>query len=305
VKEILIVGDIILDRYTVVNIERFAQEADIPVFDMTKECELRLGGAANVAVNAASLGVNEVSVSISGISDSSINEAIRKHGIDVHMTISGCELEKHRLVTKDREIVARMDSKKEFSLYDTTNFEDAFLDTPLDDYDLIIISDYNKGTVTEKVARYIIESGVRTIVDSKRYDLSIFDGAFALNINKEEYSRQVSNKAYVPFERLFDYALVTLGEDGSMLRQYENAEAGVTTSYIIHSEEFPTKEVEAVDVTGCGDTHTAAFAVGLARDSNDVRGAVRYANGCATIAVQKFGTSKVSKWDFSKSLEQE
>jgi len=54
-----------------------------------------------------------------------------------------------------------------------------------------------------------------------------------------------------------------------------------------------------VDVTGCGDTHTAAFAVGLLRDPNDVRNAVRFANMCATSVVQRFGTAVASKWTTS------
>jgi len=310
VKRVLVVGDILLDRYTKVTTERKAQEADIPVYDRIEyrddiynDDDVRLGGAANVATNIKTLAGDEVEVTVSGI----LNATLVGMLIDSEIFPGPFQyaefglLSKHRYVC-DNKIIFRVDNKKRFDDKDIKNFERKFsIDS---DFDAIVISDYDKGTVTQQIAEKIIESGVPTIVDSKAYDLRKYTGAKFLNINEDEFSRQVSNRLYTNIESLFDFVLVTMGPKGSELRQLEKIKSN-DRSYTVHSEHFPTTSVPVVDVTGCGDTHTAAFSLGVMRDPTDVRNAVRYANKSATLAVQKFGTTRISRWDFSKSLQEE
>ncbi|MFA5750422.1 MAG: PfkB family carbohydrate kinase, partial [Candidatus Shapirobacteria bacterium] len=63
--------------------------------------------------------------------------------------------------------------------------------------------------------------------------------------------------------------------------------------YVVHAEDFHSEKVDAIDVTGCGDTHTAAMAFSLLKNPNDIRAAVKFANACAANVVKKFGTSIV------------
>ena len=115
----------------------------------------------------------------------------------------------------------------------------------------------------------------------------------------------MSNKDYMKLEKLFSQVVVTKGNKGSELRFEERAKQNEglgwgKESYTTHTEQFPTDDVSVVDVTGCGDTHTAAMAVSLAL-SPDLRMATRYANVCATLAVQELGTIAVSKWKAKKA----
>jgi len=277
-----------------------AQEADIPVFDKTGVKERRLGGAANVAANIKALAGDSISVDLNGIMRALDADLMSDNDLNGWM-VWGDSLEKHRYVCDDK-IVCRVDNKKKFDRAYREHFEECF--ELSQHYDLIVISDYDKGTVTESVTKKILDSGIPVVVDSKRKDLRIFEGAKFLNVNEHEYSLQVSNKDYTAVERLFDFVIVTLGEKGAQLHQCESSKSD-DKSYMVHTERFSTKEAKhVVDVTGCGDTHTAAFALGIVRDPQDIRGAVRYANECATLAVEKFGTTRISRWDFSRNLQE-
>ena len=302
-KRVLVVGDIIVDRYTRVTTSRRAQEADIPVYDVEVDEPSRMGGAANVAMNLKALCGDDVMVELSGIMKASETWQLTCGEINLVCCVFGDQLEKYRLVLGS-SIVVRVDNKKKFDEVYSHQFHKRFCDEIcLEEYDLVIVSDYDKGSIDEALARHVMESGVPVVVDSKRYDLRIFEDAMCLNVNEEEYSRQVSNKDYMNVEALFDYVLVTLGDRGADLRQCEKLKSD-GGSYTVHVEHFPTAEVPVVDVTGCGDTHTAAFALGILMDPLDVRNAVRYANECASLAVCQFGTTRISKWDFSKNLQE-
>jgi len=299
--KILVVGDIIFDRYTYVDTSRRSQESNVPVYDVMAADEFRLGGAANVAANIKALSDESTEVHLSGMLMSESSNYVRDRGIFLKMCAYGDQLTKHRFVD-GTDIVFRVDNKVKFDREIVDSFEEAFIASMSDRYDAIIVSDYDKGTVTSEIARMICKLkslGQFVVVDSKRNDLSIFDGADVLNVNEEEYSAQISNKLYTNVEMFFKYVIVTLGARGAKLLQHESVDE---RHYILHEEIFPTEKTRVVDVTGCGDTHAAAFAVGVLRDRNDIRNAVRFANACATLAVQRFGTVSISKWDAVKHL---
>jgi len=303
-KKLLVVGDIILDKYTHVVSNRKAQEADIPVYDPVNNGEIYIpGGAANVAFNAAALSIDEFTVELSGITENNISlQIMNSNLVSWAEFVFGDVIEKHRLVMNNK-VVARIDNKKKFADEKIKEFEDLFLTSNLSQYSMIIVSDYDKGTVTDKILNYIKSSGVKTVVDSKRYDLTPYKGYYILNVNELEYGLQVSNRNYTTVESLFDFVLVTRGANGAELRQYEKFRSD-NFMYTVHTENFPVKSVPVVDVTGCGDTFTAALTVGLLRDQEDIRSATKYANMCASLAVQRFSTARITKWDFLKSLEQ-
>lgn len=299
-KKVLVIGDVILDEYHYVTTERRAQEEDIPVYDLIRT-ETRLGGAGNVAANIKALD-SDIYVSLSCVADGDTRSLIISNGLDCYCAY-GPPIKKTRLINRDK-IVTRLDSKRVIDESRVGMLEDMIVSSSLDEfnYDLIVISDYNKGTITKAIVDKLLTLSIPIIVDSKRFDLSMFKGCTFLNINLEEYSKQSSTKQYI-VESLFNSIIVTKGCEPTRHIQYEPTQD--KKSYITHTEDFPVDKAEALDVTGCGDTHTAAFAVGYLRDKEDIRNAIRYANSCASIAVTKQGTAKVTKWDFLKSLDKE
>lgn len=290
---VLVIGDIIIDKYTFVKTERFAQEAHIPVWDEVRT-EYRLGGASNVANNIKSIGGNDVDVYLAGIVGSNNEEThmIKNCEINTDMCVGSTTMFKHRYVDSESlKYLLRCDNIKKFA-----NDEVDFFRMLLTHYiwerqfDAIVISDYDKGTITEDIVKLIKNIRI-SIVDSKRKDIRLFCGSTVLKVNEHEYSLQVSNKDYNNFERFFDYVVVTKGANGSELRQSDVAKSD-KQKYIVHTEKFPTEQVNVTDVTGCGDTHTAAMTMSLLRN-DDIRSAIKFANICASKVVKKFGTSTI------------
>ncbi len=313
---ILVVGDIILDEYRHVSSERQAQEAPIPVWDL-KETTYAWGGAANVAANLYSLGDKRNEVVLAGIAEGDV--PFLSHRL---RNIFSKTMKKERIVSELPRILARLDNFKRFNKTDVRVFEyylDKILNLQLDGrFDAVVVSDYDKGTVSEDSIRMINEANIKLkIVDSKRKDLKIFKGFDILKVNESEYSRQVSlsNELYgsEPFEKLFTYCVVTKGSEGASLRQYDAGMAQKRSEdkknlysliqpslmYVVHEETFPVEKMSPWDVTGCGDVHTAAMTVNML-ETGDIRNAVKFGNICARIAVSRFGTTCVSKQDIKE-----
>jgi rfaE bifunctional protein kinase chain/domain len=282
----LVIGDVMLDRYTWVETSRKAPEASIPVWDTLEE-KMNLGGAANVAANIKALGGSEVDVFLAGIVGSSAeaNDLLNQFQINrKYCPSGGSPMIKHRFVENvsgTDSIIFRNDNFKKFASDDVKHLESMVRLADLSSFDVVVFSDYDKGSINWQlvyfVKHYCTKSGAKLVVDSKRTDVSIFSGFDVLKVNEKEMS--VLPKKFV----LEDFAAVveTLGSRGAFLHQ-KNKEI----------EYFPTSPREAVDVTGCGDTHTAAMAFALAK-AKDLRWAIKFANVAAGNVVQKFGTSVV------------
>lgn len=291
--KILVIGDIMIDKYTYVQSNRTASEAPIPVWDVIRT-ELRLGGAANVANNIEAIGKEDVNVYLAGIVGSADGETniLRSRNINNDMCIGGKTMLKHRYIDDvTSKHIMRCDNILCFSK-DDVDFFKMFIRGYVwnNKFDAVVISDYDKGTITEEIVN-IVKPISWMIVDSKRKDLRMFSGAKVLKLNNYEYSLQASNKEYINFEKLFENVVVTKGSSGAELRQCEISNSN-DNRYIVHTENFSVEKVKANDVTGCGDTHTAAMAYSLLCN-NDIRVAIKFANACASTVVKKFGTSTI------------
>lgn len=300
-KRVLVVGDVMFDKKTVVETSRQAQEADIPVWDILKE-SMTFGGAGNVAENIAALGGEDIEVHLMGIfADYDSLNVSNSHLDFAPVGNSPISMIKHRIFCEEK-IIARIDSMRKFDLFFVKQFEKEF-ENCLMDYDAVVVSDYDKGTITEKIVSHLSKIPLK-IVDSKRQDLQIFSGFDILKVNNDEFSRQSQGYGNKPVESLFKHVVRTMGSDGSELRQYDPSKSKETRvsnfqqsyTYTVHFEVFPAEKVTAVDVTGCGDTHTAAMTVELLR-GRDICSAVKFGNRCAAIAVSKCGTTIVRKQD--------
>ncbi len=281
-----------LDRYTYVRSDRRAQEADVPVWDVVRE-EVRLGGAANVAHNLKAIGGDEVDVVLAGFEhDFELGNMLAAKGI-FRATWGKRTMEKHRYVEADSsKYLFRTDnfrkwddeSEAEFMLEHILGMEVGF--------DCVVMSDYDKGTLTGPLIG-VVKRHPLVMVDSKREDLRPFEGCMLLKVNEDEYSRQVSSRIYPNFTKFFQHVVVTRGGKDTQLLTCEQTKSD-DRRYVVHTETFPVERVESVDVTGCGDTHTAAMAFSLVKNK-DVRMAVKFANACASRAALKFGTSVVER----------
>lgn len=299
-KRILVVGDIMIDRYCRVRTNRMAQEASIPIWDeVSREC--RLGGAGNLANNLKSVGGDDVDVHLYGIygDDEWDTLVALTDSANISLYCGPCPktvtMVKERHVDENNRHVFRKDNIKRFSTDGVEWFSGTMeFVVRSQEYDAVVVSDYDKGTLTSKIASMLGRYRTR-FVDSKRQDLRMFKGFTALKLNESEFSAQVSNLSYgTSFEGLFENCIITRGPNGAELRQYDH-EKSSGKKYVVHSESFPIEEkIDAVDVTGCGDTHTAA-ALFCYLQTGDIRMAIRFANKCASRKVQKFGTETVKK----------
>lgn len=258
--KILVIGDVMIDRYIIGNVERQSPEADVPVVSNVKEC-CKVGGAGNVAMGLVKLGAE---VHLSGVVDDFLYQNLEN--IILTKSLYGEVTVKTRLMNGNSHI-ARIDN-------DVINNYDFTKDlTDLNQYDLIILSDYAKGVVTKEVAQLVIKSGVRVIVDPKGNDYSKYNGAFLIKPNKQELEQA---GGWDNVSKYCKYVLATLANDGMDLR-------GSGYSYVL-----PSYANDIVDVTGAGDSVLSALAYFIAKGANIIE-ACKYASISAAISIQHIG----------------
>ena len=292
---ILIVGDVMLDRYWFGEVNRISPEAPVPVVRVERK-EERLGGAANVARNTASLSAQTALLGVTGDDEPArvVENMLGEMGISSHLNrdASISTIVKLRVIGRQQQLV-RID------------FEEAPTDTVLRDkltqfnsllgnYDVIIFSDYAKGSLVN-VAEMIAAAraqGKRILVDPKGDDFKRYAGASILTPNKSELVRIVGQwkneedltaraqnlRASLNLEAL----LLTRSEEGMSLYQAGDV------------QHFPTMAREVFDVSGAGDTVIATLAVMLGAGASLVD-AVAMANRAGGIVVGKLGTATVTR----------
>ena len=295
---VLVVGDVMLDRYWFGDVERISPEAPVPVVRVAR-VEDRLGGAANVAKNAAALGAQVGLLSVVGHDEPGERVAalLAETGIAPHL---------HRDATLPTTIKLRVIGRQQQLL--RVDFEDApsheVLADKLDQfvellahYDVVVLSDYGKGGLTH--IRRMIEAARaasrRVLVDPKGEDYARYAGASILTPNRAELREVIGRwsteaeldvRANALVDSLdLEALLLTRAEEGMTLFDCDGATFG--------RYDVPAQAREVFDVTGAGDTVIATLATLLASGAQ-VREAVDYANRAGGIVVGKFGTSVVT-----------
>ena len=292
---ILVVGDVMLDRYWFGEVNRISPEAPVPVVRVERK-EERLGGAANVARNIASLGAQTALLGVTGDDEPArvMDGMLREMGIASHLNRdpSISTIVKLRVIGRQQQLV-RID------------FEEAPTDTVLRDkltqfntlvadYDVILFSDYAKGSLVN-VAEMVATArklGKRILVDPKGDDFQRYVGASLLTPNKSELVRIVgqwkneddltARAQKLRAELQLEALLLTRSEEGMSL--YRDGE-------VTH---FPTMAREVFDVSGAGDTVIGTLAVMLGAGASLVD-AVTMANRAGGIVVGKLGTATVTR----------
>lgn len=295
-SRVLVVGDMMLDHYTHVSTLRNSEESSrTPVFDHVRD-DYRLGGAANVAANVKAMSP-ETEVHIAGIC-SSRHVISQLDSLGIHRErVMGQETMVKRRFIADEQMVFRYDNMIAFSDGDRSFFS-LMMNYWETEFDAVIFSDYDKGTLGPDIVSVFRRCAPLLVVDSKRRDLRLFSGMTVLKVNENEAAVQASSRDYDNYVSLFEAVVVTRGERGADVIMSSRVSDDVQRPSADHvigrysnrTEHFPTIPRIQKDVTGCGDTHTAALTLELLR-SRDIRKAVTFANTAAGDVVEKFGTS--------------
>ena len=293
---VLVVGDVMLDRYWFGDASRISPEAPVPVVLWRRE-EAKAGGAANVASNCAALGARTVLISVIGddADGAELSGLLEAGGVRVkfHRDRSIRTTQKLRVIGGRQHQLLRVDFETPPSR-EVLAAKLAAFKAELPASNVVILSDYGKGGLTH-IARMIgmaRAAGKRVLVDPKGGDWSRYKGAHVMTPNRAEF-RQVAGewKSEKDLERRaqrlrralgLDALLVTRGEEGMSL--YRKGRA-------LHVK---AERHEVFDVSGAGDTVIAALGTMLASGVG-LDQAVRVANRAAGIKVMKFGTAAVSR----------
>ncbi len=293
---VIVAGDIMLDRYWQGPTQRISPEAPVPVVKVEHH-EDRPGGAANVALNIASLGGHVTLAGITGNDEAS--ETLTTHlnsmkiSCDFIKTTQAPTITKLRVISRNQQLM-RLDFEQSLAAIEKKAFT-AKVDALLDNHNLLLLSDYNKGTLSDVQAliHAAREKNIPVLVDPKGDDFSKYRGATLLTPNMAEFEVVVgrcANEAEI------------ISKGNNLLEELDlqallitRSEHGMTLLRRGHDEfHLPTKAREVYDVTGAGDTVIATLALAIAADAPFTQ-ASALANIAAGIVVGKLGTSTVSE----------
>jgi rfaE bifunctional protein kinase chain/domain len=295
---ILVVGDVMLDRYLWGNVSRISPEAPVPVIELSGESK-RLGGAANVAHNIVSFGARARLLGVVGDDEPGrqLVSEIEKCGVSPGSVLvdSGRPTTvKTRIIAHSQQVV-RTDLEKRSDVNETLEKKLIHaIGENLPGSDAVVVSDYGKGVLTDRVLKFVIQEagslGVPICVDPKETRLLSYVGVTVITPNQHEagfaYGRRIVDEGTLAevgwglSKKLScDGVLITRGERGMSLFE----KSGDYTH-------FPTVARDVFDVTGAGDTVVAAFALALAAGAN-LRQAASISNHAAGIVIRELGTA--------------
>ncbi len=289
---VLVCGDVMLDRYWHGATARISPEAPVPVVQV-KNDEVRAGGAGNVALNAASLGARARVIGLVGDDEAGrlLGENLVARGVDCsfeHLA-DAPTITKLRIISRHQQLI-RLDVEERFAATHAPRMA-AALAANLDGVDVLVLSDYAKGTLADVPALIALARarGVPVVVDPKGTDFSRYRGATIVKPNLSEFEAVVgpcpdeatliARGEALRAELDLDALLVTRGEQGVTLLQRGQP-----------AHHQPTRAREVYDVTGAGDTVSAALGCGIAAGLNLLE-ATALANLAAGVVVGKLGTA--------------
>lgn len=305
--KVLVIGDIMLDRYIHGEVERISPEAPVPVIRHAQRYE-RAGGAANVAMNLAGLGCQAILAGFWG-ADTEQNELqtiLERAGVDTVGVVTGSlpTISKTRIVGRMQQLLrldiesrdltpaAEMDRLIERSV------------SLVDKVHAIILSDYAKGALSHSLCEAVIRAarkkGVPILADPKTPDLSKYSGATSVCPNLGELSLATGIPAYQT-DPLLDAGQRQVEEHGFQFLTVTMSEKGIGVLWPQRRYHSPARAREVFDVSGAGDTVIATLTASLAAGLK-VETAVDLANLAAGIVVGKMGTVPIAQHELISAL---
>lgn len=303
--KVLVLGDVMLDRYWFGATNRISPEAPVPVVKV-QDIEERAGGAANVAMNIASLNVPVTLHGFIGQDDAgrSLDKLLTHHQIQNHCVA----LDSHPTITKLRILsrhqqLLRLDFEEDFHNV-TSDSLLTKLAEEIHQYGALILSDYGKGTLNavKQMIQLARAANVPVLIDPKGTDFERYRGATLLTPNLSEFEAVVGVCKD-------DDELIKRGL--KLIEQYELSALLVTRSEkgmtLLRPNKpayhLPTQAKEVFDVTGAGDTVISVLATAIA-DGRNLEEACYLANAAAGVVVGKLGTSTVTPTELDNAIHQ-
>lgn len=302
--QVLVVGDVMLDRYWQGPTGRISPEAPVPVVKV-ESIEERPGGAANVALNIAALGGKATLIGLVG--DDEAAHALTNGLKSVHVNTDVVTVKDFPTITKLRILsrhqqLLRLDFEEGFHNVDSALILDKMKVSLANGLRVVIFSDYDKGSLTDvqKMIQLAKNSGATVLVDPKGTHFEKYRGATLLTPNLAEFEAVVGHCNN-------DQELVDKGL--ALIEQYElqallvtRSEHGMTLIRRDHEAfHLPTQAQEVYDVTGAGDTVISVLAASLAAGSS-FEHACTLANAGAGVVVGKIGTSTVNTIELANAV---
>lgn len=299
---VLVVGDVMLDRFWSGGADRVSPEAPVPVVKVHDNV-CRAGGAGNVAVNLAALGARATLTGLCGGDEAAalLRGVVEEAGVTWAVCPSAAEtIVKLRVLSRNQQLL-RMDFEGSLAPYADDLFS-AFVKTHLDAVDTVVFSDYAKGTLVQvqELIQAARSQGKKILVDPKGSDMTRYSGATVLTPNLKEFEAVVghcateellySRGAALCDQLDLDALLITRSERGMTL--LERGQPAVT---------LPAQAREVYDVTGAGDTVISVLAAALSAGQS-LTEATALANTAAGLVVAKLGTASVTPDELESAL---
>ena len=299
---VLVVGDVMLDRYWFGDVSRISPEAPVPVAKIEKT-EHRAGGAANVARNVAALGGQAVLLSVIGDDEAGdcLNALMAEHGVetvlmrDPNITTTV----KLRVVARNQQLI-RLDFEDTPTHEVLDGVKNRFREL-LAECDVVILSDYGKGGLTHVVSfiEWARQAGKPVLIDPKGDDYAKYTGATLLTPNRAELRQVIGSwKNEADLQEKARALRRNLDLQALLLTR---SEEGMTLFRDGEPHHQPTQAREVFDVSGAGDTVIAGMGLAMAAGL-DFLEAMQLANAAAGVVVGKLGTAVCSFDELAQSL---
>jgi len=301
--KVLVVGDVMLDRYWFGDVERISPEAPVPVLKVAR-VEERPGGAANVARNIAALGAQATLLSVVGNDEAGacLEGLLNQHGnlnALLHRDSSISTIVKLRAIARHQQLL-RIDFETSPS-HEVLHAALADFHAKLPLVDVVILSDYGKGGLAHiaEMIQSARKAGKPVLVDPKGDDYQRYTGATLLTPNRSEF-REVAGswKTEAELNAKAQKLRTTLQLDALLVTRSEEGMSLYREQGVLHE---PTQTREVFDVSGAGDTVIATLAVMLASGA-EMPQAMHIANRAAGIVVGKLGTAVVSREEIIQDI---
>ncbi len=293
-RRVLVVGDVMLDRYWFGAVERISPEAPVPVVRVASEQE-RVGGAANVALNVKTLGGNVTLLSMVGQDEPArrLRELLEAHGV---ATVLGQDpalqtIVKLRVIGRNQQLL-RVDFEREPGHEVLAQMLGDF-ERELAAHDVVLFSDYGKGGLAHipRMIDLARQAGKPVLIDPKGSDYARYAGATVITPNRAELQQVIGNwKDEADLIEKAEALRVKLGLQALLLTR---SEEGMSLFEAGHVSNVQAQAREVADVTGAGDTVIATMALMMACGLS-MADAMSHANRAGGLVVAKFGTATLS-----------
>jgi D-beta-D-heptose 7-phosphate kinase / D-beta-D-heptose 1-phosphate adenosyltransferase len=307
---VLVLGDVMLDRFVYGSVERMSPEAPVPVMTLERTTEVP-GGAANVARNVVGLGGSAILIGVTGVDEAA--EQLRGRLAESPALRTQLVVDASRPTTLktryigERQQILRTDVESRSPLSEPVAAAVfAQFQTSLAETDIVVLSDYAKGVLGDSVVSAAIAAaragGKQVLVDPKSRSFLRYKGTTVLTPNRHELQNAcghecstdeqiIAGAREILAQGICSTLVVTRGKDGMTIVSTDGA-----------ATHIKTQASEVYEVTGAGDTAVAALAVGLAGGA-EIGEAVRLANMAAGIVVGKFGVATVTAAEIAAHLD--